>query len=225
MRLIKIVLAGLVVLVIVAVGGYVPSARAAARDQEHQRGLVRGRLVELAGQRRPVAVAQLQAGRGRFAGLGRPVRSWSELSCIMDSRDAGIMVQGYEQTCHAAAVDVYATSLTLPEVLGTTGLAEDQVGIGTCPLITERISFVPVTGPVAAGSCQLLQSGADPTPVSRGRSALVQESRSPAARGSPVSAYLVVVVDDFEGQQVDDLGCDPWALLFCDPPRDGMVLP
>lgn len=226
MRLIKIVLAGLLVLVTLVVGAFVSSAMGRARDQQHEREVVRGRLQDLAQERRPVAVGRLHAGRPRFAALGRPVRSWSGLSCRLDSRDAGIMVQGYEQACRMQAVEVYATGLTLPEVLAATGLPAEQVADDGCWTAGRPVSYLPAAGAAAGGTCPPPEPGAPAAlPGWTGWMLVQAEPDAPATAGTAASALLVVVVDDYEGEQRFDLGCDPWSLLFCDAPPDGLVLP
>lgn len=211
--------------VLVAVAAHVDHGLyAAANVAAAQRQAVRDLTAAL-----PASTGRAARDRDRVrtaleAPWGRPAHSWQELVCDLQSRDVGWIPQTYEQTCRIRSVDLIPTRHTTGagcERLPTLDDARRGVGAGSPdPLWAVEAALGPaaVVGgadPQAAGCPDGITA-----PARYRTSRLLTGTRPATLRGSP--AWVVVEVDTDVSRT--DLGCDPWALLFCTPPVDAPVL-
>ncbi len=170
-----------------------------------------------------------------FEKWGRPSSAWQELTCNLDTVDAGWIVQKYTQSCRIQSVDLFATSTT--GVAGASGAAPaDGVAGGGCDYSSLSILFpddplagqVPWTtvesGPASSlGAEDPLAQGCPDDVLSAsvaGESRLVQGARPSSLDESPEWVVVTVSTD----VSVSDLGCNPWGVLFCTSPVDDPVI-
>jgi len=144
---------------------------------------------------------------------GSPAYSWQELVCAIDSRDAGWIVQGYEQSCRIVSVDLVSPAA------GDERVVHEPVGpirtVGRCRPRARARDRADREEPYQA-RCP------DGLLVARqyGATRLLSGRRPADLDESPAWLVVTTSVD----VSTTDLGCDPSALVFCQSPVDGPVL-
>jgi hypothetical protein len=163
---------------------------------------------------------------GVVAAWGRPAYSWQELVCVLDSRDAGWIVQSYTQECQVRSVDLIPATrakgaqcewLPPPSTTPSEGSGTDPAAE---PLSGADIRRGPSTAFDEAHPFRWGCPGGILAPTTSGASRLLSGSRPANLDESP--AWVVVTV--YTDVSSTDLGCDPWTLLFCTEPVDRPVL-
>ena len=153
---------------------------------------------------------------------GRPAYAWRELQCDLDSVDAGWIVQDYTQECRIRSVDLIPSTRapgnrcqwsSIPPLSTTPGPGNEPL-YGAAARIGPSSAF-DEERPYRFGCPDGIVG-----PPKYGASRLLNGSRPTSLDESP--AWIVVTVDT--DVSTTTLGCDPWALLFCDEPVDEPVL-
>lgn len=151
--------------------------------------------------------------RAVAARWGSPAYSWQELVCDFDTVDAGWIVQSYEQYCRISTVDlVPAPTASGPDCedlwVPSGPLSGVELVRGPSAAFDQEEPYLArcpdgIVEPQRSGATRLL-SGARPTDLDESAGWLVVRMSTQLSR--------------------TDLGCDPWAPLFCNPPLDRPVL-
>jgi hypothetical protein len=163
--------------------------------------------------------ANIDRERARSAAAtrwGRPRYSWQELVCTLETREAGWMVESYEQRCRIRSVDLIPVA------------AKSQDQCEFIPGPRPHSAFwkaIPPTTTLIRGPSEALGGNRPPEhscpddllhPSTSGESRLLSGERPPTLAGSP--AWIVMA------EQTDvsttDLGCSPWRIPFCNAPVD-----
>lgn len=207
---------GAVILTVVLLcsGAYVARGLHGAAEVADARERAATAVVEALPAAQERAIAERDRVRPALAARwGSPAYSWQELICDLDTRDAGWIVQSYEQYCRISTVD-------LVPVPAASGSECEDLWVRSGPLSGVKLVRGPATAlgqeepylamcpdgvlaPQRSGTTRLL-SGARPTDLEESAGWLVVRMSTEVSR--------------------TDLGCDPWALLFCNAPVDDPVL-
>lgn len=163
--------------------------------------------------------SSLQAEARRASSPSRePAYSWRELSCSIESIDAGWIAQDYVEVCEIRGVDLVPASgpvtgpcrYQAPPRTRSAPLSGDVVlvrGPATALEAPARAGYSCPDGlvrPSVLGVSRVL-SGHRPASLAERRAWLVVTTRTPVSRTT--------------------LGCDPWAVLFCTSPLEKAILP
>jgi hypothetical protein len=178
--------------------------------------------------------AKVQAVRDRDAvravtstKWGRPAYAWQELTCSLGTVDAGWIVQSYTQECRIRSVDLFPTADAARVESGVPGWECDFSSLSLDVPTDPRAAAVPWAS-VDRGPSSAL-AGENPTQV--GCPDLLEPSRLGVSR--MLSGVRPTSLDQSPGWTVvtvstdvssSDLGCSPWALLFCTSPIDEPVI-
>jgi hypothetical protein len=205
-------------LVLLVVGGYVIRGLSGAAGVAHAKKRAAAELAAAL----PASEEQSVRDRDRVraavvATWGRPTYAWQELVCSLDTVDAGWIVQSYTQECRIRSVDL----------IPATGAAGDRCEWTSVPTRVEGEPMSGVTATIGPSSAfdeqhpyRLGCPGGILAPPTGGASRMLSGSRPADLESSP--AWIVVTTDTAVSST--DLGCDPWAVVFCSSPVDRPVL-
>ncbi|HEY0951318.1 hypothetical protein [Nocardioides sp.] len=204
----------LLLAVLVAAAGYLAGGlHGAAQVAKAKEAAAAAVEVGLPAGQRQADHEQARVHRAAVERWGSPAYSWQELVCAIGSRDAGWIVESYEQDCRIVSVDLVPRPRT-------TGTGCTSLWVRTGPLAGADL----VRGSTAALAQQEPSAAMCPdgivTPRRSGATRLLSGARPADLDESP--AWLVVTTS--VEVSTTDLGCDPWALLFCQAPVDEPVL-
>ena len=147
--------------------------------------------------------------RRRLHDLGRPRYAWSELTCDLSTIDAGWIVQDWVQECEIRTVDLFPVEHAGAGDCQDLLVPDADVTRGRAAVLTARRPYrhyCPdgLVRPALLGTTRLL-AGRRPRSLSSSPAWVVAQTHTPVSRTV--------------------LGCDPWAVPFCEEPVDGPVLP
>lgn len=206
-----VVLLGAVLLV---VGLYVAHGLAGRHDVRE----AKERAVEEVSAALPAAertAARQQAAlHARLEVTGEPTYAWRELECSLDSRDAGWIVQDYEQVCGVRTVELYAVDTP------RSGSCRDR----SLPIDDPLLGVARITrGPTASlqGERPWERSCSGDVLDGLGESRVLSGHRPDDLDASP--AWVIAETRTSVSSTV--VGCDPWGVAFCEQPFDEPVLP
>jgi hypothetical protein len=174
---------------------------------------------------------------------GPPEYAWQELVCELDTVDVGWIADHYTQRCRIRSVDLIPTTATsgrcsrapLPTTAPapapsttTTSTPGTNPGPGAGPPsgpgLDTRYRAVVDIGPTDAFDdhhpYRLGCPGDILEPPDFPATRMLSGSRPPSLAASP--AWIVVTIDT--AVSTTDLGCDPWAVLFCTEPVDRPII-
>lgn len=213
----------LVTIVLLAVGGYVFHGLEGASDVARAK---RAAAAELAAAL-PASRAHAARDRDRVVAVaatewGRPAYTWQELECDLDTVDAGWIVQYYVQECRIQSVDLIPVA-TAP------GARCAWTPVPPLPVTTSGPGAGPPAAAIHAGPASAFDDehpyrfgcpGGIVGPPKYATSRLLSGHKPTSLDGS--AAWVVVSVETDVSRT--ELGCDPWAVVFCSEPVDGPVL-
>lgn len=158
----------------------------------------------VAQQERDSGDVDLQAKKTRET-LGKPLASWSQVVCELNTHDSGWMVNEYYQRCSLQAVDVYpADEMERARPLTD---RDDRIEVAKWSDKTKAPAPLPAESDTAGFG-------------SRAATAPRWAVEGDLDRGEE---YTMVTVSGPESDPV--LGCSPWGVLFCSEPVDHPVVP
>ncbi|HYF73805.1 MAG TPA: hypothetical protein VD864_13335 [Nocardioides sp.] len=204
----------IVVVVLVGAIGYVAHGLRGAARVADARERARDELAAaLPAGRQEATREHDRVQRAVTARWGSPAYSWQELVCDLDTRDAGWIVQSYEQYCRIRTVDLVPAP-------AAEGAECEYPWVRSGPLAGVDL----VRGPTAAFDRERPYEAMCPdgimAPLPWGASRLLGGAR-PSSLDE--SAGWLVVTTSTELSRTD-LGCDPWKPVFCSAPVDDPVL-
>lgn len=158
----------------------------------------------VAHQQRDSSQVDLQVEKNRET-LGKPLASWSQVVCELNTHDSGWMVDEYYQRCTLQAVDVYpADEMERARPLTD---RDDRIEVAKWSDKTKAPAPLPAESDTAG-----FGSRAATSPQWSGKGDLEDGE-----------TYTVVTVSGPDSEPV--LGCSPWGILFCTEPVDHPVVP
>ena len=167
-----------------------------------------------AGERR--AADDRRRARPGIHRLGRPSYSWQELRCDLATEDAGWTVETYVQECRISSVALVPTAEATPGRCEYLGLAGDAAGSSSPPAQVFRGTASALAADDPLTYCP--DGVVAPPRIGVGR---LLSGHRPADLGASPGWFVVVVDTDVSRSE---LGCDPWAIVFCTAPVDRVVL-
>ncbi|SDE39591.1 hypothetical protein [Auraticoccus monumenti] len=171
--------------------------------------------------------------RQRAALPAAPAHSWAALECDFASRDAGWIVQAYQQTCELRTMDFLPVADRSEAEQVSAGLPSGLFGDEQEHSGGPHCQPLRATGGGREPSTELLWTPAATLPDGPDRCYRVMTSRPgqtadvlepfDAATLDPTTDWLVVVSTRTVMDR-RELGCSPWSVLFCSEPFDEPVL-